>query len=540
MQGLPLTHRVKPYAGRCLPGHFFSQPYLRSPASSLRMKFVARRFLTMRLLTAIFALGFAAALAVAPAFAQAPKPALGEHTTIRHRKVADEASPSDQATEKAEAALEKLDAAGKPDYATAEPLLKQAVTLDATNFRAWYDLGYLHDASGRTDDAIAAYRKAVALKPNVFEAQLHLGLALASKNDATSSADARNDAEKFLSAATQLKPESKPEQNLARAWIALGRVQESHDPAAALASYDHATEADPKQVGSQLLGAALAERQKDALGAEQRYRAALKSAPDAAASADALIGLANLYMRSQRLPQAEAVLRQFIATHPDQAAAHIQLARVLASTAEATSAAPPAPPIAFGSPASKAAATDPAARAILARKDEAATEYETGIYLGGADAASVLELGSLYIAAGKLSEAEALYRQQLQATPRDPELHHLLGIVVLKQKRFADAQAELLAAAQLDPKSGPVWGDLASAAAENMQYELALKAMDERARYLPDLPIGYFLRATCLDHLHLRKEAVEAYRHFLQTAQGQYPDQEWAARHRIITLEPKK
>ena len=111
---------------------------------------------------------------------------------------------------------------------------------------------------------------------------------------------------------------------------------------------------------------------------------------------------------------------------------------------------------------------------------------------------------------------------------------------MLKQRRFPDAQAELLLVVKHRPDLGEAWGDLASAANENMQYELALKAMDERDKLLPPPAIESFLRATCLDHLHLRKEAAAAYHHFLETAKGQYPDQEWAARHRIIALEPKK
>lgn len=493
----------------------------------------------MRLLATMFALGFTIATA-APLLAQKPpqKPAPGEHTTVRHRKVA-EVSPADTFTDQAEAALEKS------DYAAAEPLLKQAVAADATHFRAWYDLGYLYDATNRAPDAIAAYRKAVALKPEVFEAQLHLGLTLADAGDP--------DAEKFLLAATHLKPETALAQNLARAWTALGRFYERKDPKAALAAYDKASEADPAQLTSRIIAAQLMEQLGDLPGAEQRYQVLLKlanashGAPGSTAQAaqsdkvteEALIGLANLYMRGKRLGDAESVLRQYLATHPEDAAAHVQLARVYAAQAAAINipAPPPSPTPLFNAAPPK---ETPEQKQKLALNQQAAAEYESGFKLGGGDASSALELGSLYIAAGQLAEAEALYRRQLQAQPRDPDLHHLLGVVLLKQKHFADAQSELLAAVQLKPDLGAAWGDLASAAAENQQYELALKAMDERARYLPEIPIGYFLRASCLDHLHQRKEAAAAYHRFLETANGQYPDQEWAARHRIIALEPKK
>ncbi len=475
-----------------------------------------------------------AALALSAAHAQTTtsRPAPGEHTTIRHHKVAEAPNPADALTDQAEAVLDRKPT---PDYAAAEPLLKQAVTFDAQYFRAWYDLGFLYDSTDRSGEAIAAYRKSVALKPDVFEAQLHLGLALAAHHDL--------DAEKFLAAATHLKPESKPEQNIARAWIALGRAQESHDPAAALASYDKAADVDPRQIASRLLAAQLLEKQDDIAGAEKRYQSALaltaKSAPESSESADALVGLANLYMRSKRLAEADTVLRQYLAGHPEQAAAHIQLARIFAAQADSIAIPQPAPsnPSLLSAPVAK---DSPESKRKQALNNQAISEYETGIKLDGGDSTSILELGSIYIAAGKFTEAETLYRQQLLVSPRDSDLHHLLGVVLLKQKRFGDAQAELLTAVNLNPKSGAAYGDLASAAAENMQYELALKAMDERAKYLPEIPIGFFLRASCLDHLHLRKEADAAYHRFLETAKGQYPDQEWAARHRIIALEPKK
>ena len=78
------------------------------------------------------------------------------------------------------------------------------------------------------------------------------------------------------------------------------------------------------------------------------------------------------------------------------------------------------------------------------------------------------------------------------------------------------------------------------AASENQNYELAIKAVDARAKFLPEIPVGYFLRATAYDHLRNYKLAAENYHHFLEVADGKFPDQEWQARHRLIAIEPKK
>jgi len=69
---------------------------------------------------------------------------------------------------------------------------------------------------------------------------------------------------------------------------------------------------------------------------------------------------------------------------------------------------------------------------------------------------------------------------------------------------------------------------------------MVIRALDERAKFLPEIPVGYFLRATAYDHLHDLKNASANYHRFLEVADGKFPDQEWQAKHRLIAIEPKK
>jgi tetratricopeptide (TPR) repeat protein len=112
--------------------------------------------------------------------------------------------------------------------------------------------------------------------------------------------------------------------------------------------------------------------------------------------------------------------------------------------------------------------------------------------------------------------------------------------VLLHEKKFAQSEQELLKAVQLKPAFGPAYGDLAVAANENQDYVMAIRATDMRAKYMPEIPITYFLRATAYDHLHDAKHAAQYYHQFLDVAGGKYPDQEWQARHRLIAIEPKQ
>jgi predicted Zn-dependent protease len=146
----------------------------------------------------------------------------------------------------------------------------------------------------------------------------------------------------------------------------------------------------------------------------------------------------------------------------------------------------------------------------------------------------------LYTAAEKNDLAESAYRGLLQAHPNNAELHRRLGQALLRQKKFPAAQQEFLLAVKLKPDLGEAYGDLAFAGGENADYQLVLRALDTRARYLPEIPITYFLRASAYDHLHDWKTAAVNYHLFLNSAQGLYPDYEWKAKHRLIAIEPKK
>jgi tetratricopeptide (TPR) repeat protein len=141
--------------------------------------------------------------------------------------------------------------------------------------------------------------------------------------------------------------------------------------------------------------------------------------------------------------------------------------------------------------------------------------------------------------------AEAAYRPLVAAHPNDAELHRGLGQALLRQKKFPEAQQEFLAAVRLKRDWPDAYVDLAFAASENKNYELTVRALNGRAllntKLNTEMPVVcFFLRASAYDHLGDYKQAAADYHHFLESANGKYPDQEWQARHRLIAIEPKK
>ncbi len=409
----------------------------------------------------------------------------GHHVQVE----AEEESQPKELTE-AEAAIDKQ------NYASAESLLRKFLEHDPNNYVAWFDLGFVENALGKLDESIAAYRKSVAAKPDVFESNLNLGLQLAKTGS--------SEAEQFLRAATQLKPTAHIDEGQYRAWLSLAQIVAKSNPDEALADYRRAASLQPQQAEPHLSAGILLETQNRFADAEQEYKQALVLDPN---SSDAVTGLANIYMRGQKFTEAEEYLRKALALHPESAPLHIQLARVLAAEG---------------------------------KNDAAMPEMEAGIKLAPGDETALRELANLYATAGKIDLAEAIHHKLLIAHPSDAELHRELGQDLLRQMKFPEAKQQFSTALQLNPNFPEAYFDLAFAASKLNDYALVIKALDARLKFQPENAITYFLRGSAYDHLRDFKNAAANYRLFLKTANGKYPDQEWQAQHRLIAIEPKK
>ncbi len=411
--------------------------------------------------------------------------------TVRHHRVPEEQDPY-----LVPAVIQAEKAIDLRDFITAENKLQHVVTDDDQNYRAWFDLGYVYTATRRDADAIAAYRKAVAVKPDLFEANLNLGILLGEAGNP--------EAESYLRAATRLKPSGSPEQGLERAWLSLAHVLEAKKPEEAAAAYREAAKLQPTDPEPHLAAGLFFEKQNHFTHAEREYQQVVELDPK---SVEGMAGLVNVYTKTQRLPEVEKMLRRYLELNPQNQTAHLQLGRVLAARGNSA---------------------------------DARAEYETVLKLDPNDLQAQRELAALDLATDHCREAAQRYQALVAKNPADPELHYALGNALLHAHDFRAAQQTLIETVKLKPGLGEAYGDLAMAASENKQYELAIRALDARAKFLPETPGTYFLRATAYDNLKAFRQAAENYRLFLEAAQDQYPDQEWQARHRLIAIDPKK
>jgi tetratricopeptide (TPR) repeat protein len=380
----------------------------------------------------------------------------------------------------------------KQQYAQAEEKLQALIAAQSENPQAWFDLGFAQSHLSKSTEAISSYKKATQLDPKWFEAQQNLGLALAKSGDLSAAATA-------LKIAVTLKPTVGGQQALAAAWVSLAQVTEKSQPQESLAAYQKSAELDPANSDAQLGIARMAERAGNAAAAEQQY---LKLAE--AGNNDSIERLIGLYLKQKRFADAETWLHKYIAANPQNAAAQLQLGKLLAAEG---------------------------------KTQEAITTLEP-LYKTSPDPKLARALAGLYLENKQYPAAADLLRPLIAQSPTDAQLHLDYGTALMHQLKYPEAQAVLLKAVQLNPNMVQAYSDLAYAAEQNKNYELTIRVLDARAKLQPETPATYFLRATAYDNLRMYKPAAANYKLFLGVAGGKFPDQEFQARHRLKAILP--
>jgi tetratricopeptide (TPR) repeat protein len=388
----------------------------------------------------------------------------------------------------------------KSDWKTAATRLDAWLATHPADARALFDAGYVADAQNRLDDAAALYQRAVAADPKSLEAHLSLGLLLARQGKP-------DEARPELVAATTLDPGEAGPTLKARAWRALAQVDKpGPDKAgnAAEASKDllEALKLSPETPEDTLLAANLAEASGQYDTAEAAYRRLLAADPK---SVDATSGLAHILILRKQYPESEKLIRAALQQTPDDPVLTAQLATVLA-------------------------AQDDAEALPLLEKLHAAHPDDRPI---------TRMLAQVRAEAGDPAGSDQLYATLLAASPNDADLLVAHGQNLIRQLKYPEAMAAFKRATDVDPVNGDAWGGLAFAASRLHLPSLALHALTERSKSLPEVPATYFLWATSYDTLNDKVRAAAYYHHFLESSAGKFPDQEWQARQRLLVLEKK-
>jgi tetratricopeptide (TPR) repeat protein len=393
------------------------------------------------------------------------------------------------------------EALDKQDYPTALKILAPLAEKSPTDAHLLYDLAFTQDALDQITAAESTYRRAITADPTYFDPHLGLGLLLARAGRLT-------DAHSELLKATTLTTDNPAFKG--RAYRALARIDQTANPSAASDELLSAIKITPETPDDILLSGELAEASGDTTSAELAYRRLLAVDPQ---NHDATAALTHLLLHQQRPDQAESLLTAAVAKDPDNPTLNAQLASLYEQQGKTAQAIP------------------------LAAKLHAAHPD---------DAAITRLLARLYSRNQQYDQAAPLYAALLAKSAQDPTLLDDSADVQIHLKNFAEAEA-LLKRALAQPNAFPTKDDLAQAASHlafaasaNSDPTTTLQALSIRDKVLPQSPSSLFLAATAHDKLHHTKQATDLYKQFLSVANGQFPDEEWEARHRLLTLENMK
>lgn len=406
-----------------------------------------------------------------------------------------QANATAERTQKAETLLEK------GDFKGAEVELRALSAASPNDARLQFDLGYTEEHNGEDEAAAEAYNAAMAADATMPEPRVALGLLEARLGHPDRARAPLQAAAGLANASPQLR---------GRALRALARLDEAAHPEAAVDDLLRATQLTGEQPEDAALSASLARRAGNAGDAAAAYRRILARDP---ADTGALIGLASLLQGQGKLAEADALLRPALAAQPSSPPLAAQMATLDAAEGK--------------SPEAIALLTD------LRQHDAGAA----------ADPALTRLLAHLDLVSGDAAAAEPLYAALAAANPGDPQLLDDLGSTLVRQQHFAAAQSVFSKAVGMrvafhdDGAWGETAGHLAFAASRNHDPKVALQALAARATVLPNSPASLFLDATAHDALHQVKQAEQSYRAFLAMANGKLPDEEFEARHRLVTLE---
>jgi tetratricopeptide (TPR) repeat protein len=379
---------------------------------------------------------------------------------------------------------EGLQALDQRDYHRAEQIFTKLAAADPKDYSALFNLALAETALNEDAAAAEHYRQTLALKPNLYEAELNLGILYSRERRAA-------DAEPLLRDASKQKPnQARPLRYLGDCLLGNGDFNGAAD------AYRQALAADPKLAAAHLgLGRSLAREGKleDALP-HYRQAAELDSRLKSY-----LLELAVAFSKANRPDDAIPLLHQF----PNDAGAREEAGRLYL------------------------AANRPA---------DAITEFQAAAQLSPTPA-NQLALATAYLKNNQPDFAAPILERALASNPNDYDLHMAIGRIRRDKHDYAPAANEFTIAAKLKPDSVEAWNEAATAYVLAELYPQGLAALDQVHRLNAEKPGNFYLRAIVLDKLHQVKPALASYQRFLALSQGHYPDQEFIARQRSRILE---
>ncbi|MGH9722071.1 MAG: tetratricopeptide repeat protein [Bryobacteraceae bacterium] len=148
-------------------------------------------------------------------------------------------------------------------------------------------------------------------------------------------------------------------------------------------------------------------------------------------------------------------------------------------------------------------------------------------------AANRLALAHAYRTNKQAAKALPLLEKAVAQEPSSFDLRMIYGSVLRDEKQYPPAAAQFFAAAKLKPDSKEAWSELGGLLTLLEQYPQALAALDRVRALGGELPGHLFFRAIILDKTKQYKPALDEYERFLARSEGKFPTEEFQARQRV-------
>ena len=393
--------------------------------------------------------------------------------------------PSDAAARdtvaKAQAAMDRK------DFATATQICTDFLDKNPDSAAVHFQLGYAYTALGKSDDAESEYRSAIELDPKMGPAYLNLGLTLLDSDP--------EEALSSLKQASDLMPDQpQPKYALGMALAHAG------DDDAAIKEFHEALKLDSRNFPAQFELARTLLHVRKFSEAEIEFRKTVDLQPNSGA---AHLGLTQSLLAEKRMGDAATELERYLQTNPKDVDARLECASILAE---------------------------------LGKNEEALADLDRAAALRP-ETASTLKLRSTIQFRLKNYDAALAALKQVETSLPNDDLHARIGHLLLEKKDYAGAAKELEIAYRADPSQTEVLRDFLAVEYLGGNYPAALDLLNLLAQRETLSNGSWFIRASCYDKLGKARDALDAYRKFLELNAGQTNDQYFIAASRARALE---
>lgn len=379
-------------------------------------------------------------------------------------------------------------------YSQAITEYKLAIQEDPHNEAAFFGLALVESQVGQNDLAIESYQAALRINPELWEAEVNLGILLLTQQSVS-------EALLHFKKAQKINPKN------FRSNYYTGRAQELLE-----------------KIGE----------------AESNYLVALELAKEDPDKFEIHASLGSFYLKKRAWAEAEKHLLAARQYQDGAVSVDLDLAQLYYETGQSEKA------LELLQSANKS--DDPEIDELMGRILVEKKDYEAAIRSfdlaikhqpdPGRRQKLSLDLAQLYHELGR-TEAAILLLREVAKSSQDPKVHFNLGSLYLHQHELEFAKQEFLRALQLKPDYVECYSNLGSIFLLQEKYPEAIGSLNLFKNFRPESAGTYFYLGIAFDKLNDYENAWLNYQKFLELDQGRTDKQGFQAKERMKVLEKK-